>query len=328
MQPPPKRQHYVPTLHLKHFVGQQPKNHVWTYDKSKATARHSAPDETGLEAHFYSAERADGSMDTSLETYLSSVESLASPIYDDMIHADVVPEDQQRMDFAQFLALMYVRTPTMRRLYGEMSGQMLQTLTFAYGSDDKAFEGLLKRHEADTGKRLTPEEAERLQQEFIDPSNYIMNIHKDRTLPALNVSDKLAPMFFDMIWTVSSLDAGFLFTSDNPILKQYAKGSFHPAYGDGGFLNKTARISFPLSPKKLLTLSWLKSAPSRSCITRQYAENLNEARAAQSERFIYAHIHHKTILKLAAKYAATKRTVQMQGLRPKKLATVKVVRRL
>lgn len=328
MPPLPRRQHYVPILHLKNFVGQQPQNHVWTYDKIKATARHSMPDETGLEAHFYSAEQADGSMDTRLETYLSDVENLAAPIYENLIQADTIPADQQRMDFAHFLALMYARTPTMRRLYGEMSGQMLQTLTFAYGSNDKAFTGMLKRYEADTGKRLTLEEAERLKQDFIDPSKYIMNIHKERTLAALNISDKLTPMFFDMTWTVSSLITGFLFTSDNPILKQYAKGSFHPAYGDGGFLNETVRVSFPLSPKKLLTLSWVKSAPSHSYVTRPYAESLNEARAAQSERFLYAHIHHKNILKLAAKYAATKRTMQMQGLRPKNLAAVKVVRRL
>ena len=266
-------------------------------------------------------------MDTRLETYLSDVESLASPIYNDMIQANGIPEDQQRMDFAHFLALMYARTPTIRRLYGEMSGQILQTLTFAYGSNDKAFASLLRSYEADTGTALTPEAAERLKQDFIDPSNYIMNIHKGRTLEALNVADKLTPMFFDMTWTISSLATGFLFTSDNPILKQYAEGSFHPVYGDGGFTNKTVRVSFPLSPKKLLTLSRIKGAPNHSYINRHYAESLNEARAAQSERFLYAHIHHKNILKLAAKYAETKRTLHMQGLRPQKLAAVKVVRR-
>ena len=328
MPPIPKRQHYVPILHLKHFVGQQPQNHVWTYDKLKANVRHSVPDETGLEAHFYSAEKADGSMDTRLETYLSKVEGTAAPIYENLVRNDEIPTDQQRMDFAHFLALMYARTPTMRRLYGEMSGQMLQTLTYAYGSNDKVFAGMLKRYEADTGKKLTLEEAERLKSDFVDPSNYTIDIHKERTLEALNASDKLTPMFFDMTWTVSSVASGFLFTSDNPILKQYAQGSFHPIYGDGGFLNKTVRVSFPLSPKKLLTLSWSKSAPSQSGITRQYAESINEARAAHSERFLYAHIHHKNISKLAAKYAMTKRTVQMQGYGPKNLAAVKVVRRL
>lgn len=87
---PPKRQHFVPRLHLQHFAGGDPKGHVWTYDAQTGQCRSAVPEETAVEAHFYSAERLDGTMDTTLEEILAGFESAAAPIYEGLLRG-VVP---------------------------------------------------------------------------------------------------------------------------------------------------------------------------------------------------------------------------------------------
>jgi hypothetical protein len=87
---------------------------------------HSAiPEETAIETHFYSAQNTDGTMDTQIEEYLQSVESNAAPVYEALLRGEIPKDSQARVDFSIFLALMYVRTPAMRRMYAEGYSQLL-----------------------------------------------------------------------------------------------------------------------------------------------------------------------------------------------------------
>ncbi|MCU0893328.1 MAG: DUF4238 domain-containing protein [Rhodospirillales bacterium] len=109
-----KRQHFVPEMHLKHFVGTDPHGHVWTYDAKTGSVRSSTPKNTAIESYFYSFINIDGKMDTRVEQHLSDVESKASPTYEELLSEHVPLQTQGRADFANFLALMYVRTPGFR----------------------------------------------------------------------------------------------------------------------------------------------------------------------------------------------------------------------
>ena len=136
----PKRHHFNPCLHLKHFTGNQPQGHIWTYDKQSGQVRHSIPEQTALEGHFYSFENEDGTMDTRIEEHLSRVETDAAPVYGALLAGNIPKLDTQpRLDFANFLALMCARTPAMRRMYGEMHGRGLQITGYATALDPRAF---------------------------------------------------------------------------------------------------------------------------------------------------------------------------------------------
>jgi hypothetical protein len=140
---PPKRQHFIPILHLKHFVGADPKGQVWTYDAESGEVRSATPENTAVQTHFYSVEGEGGVMDTRVEDRLAVVESNAAPVYEALLRAEMPSKDSQaRANFATFLALMHVRTPTMRRIYAEMMGRGIQIMSHAYGSHPKAFESL------------------------------------------------------------------------------------------------------------------------------------------------------------------------------------------
>src|SRR4051812_28594823 len=240
-----KRQHFIPRLHLRHFIGQQPAGQVWTYDAETGDVRSSTPENTAVETHFYSFGAADGKMDTRIEEFFANAESKAASIYTSLLSGIIPPADsQERADFATFIALMYARTPTMRRMHGEFIGRQMQIMSYAYGRNKQAFEALGRRVEEAGGSVLTDEEKERLRQNFIDPSGFVMQVTKEATLPALGLADKLAPLFFRMKWSLISAANGFFITSGNPVVREVDPKSVHKFYGDGGFANKTAEITF------------------------------------------------------------------------------------
>jgi hypothetical protein len=44
--------------------------------------------------------------------------------------------------------------------------------------------------------------------------------------------------------------------SDNALTRAVDPKSVSPFYGDGGFVNRTGEVTFPLSPKTMLLITW------------------------------------------------------------------------
>src|SRR5262245_62273969 len=110
-------QHIVPRMVLEQFTDE--KGHVWTYEKTGRSPRHAVPAETGVVAHFYSFEREDGSMDTTLEQTLNEFETEAKGPYEKLLNGEMLT-GSDRYAFASFLGLMVVRTATYRRIAAKM----------------------------------------------------------------------------------------------------------------------------------------------------------------------------------------------------------------
>jgi hypothetical protein len=85
----PKAHHTVPRLHLQNFAGTNPPGQVWTYDATTGKCWSQIPEETGIQTHFYSVGRDDGTHDTRIEEMLSGFESRAAPVYESLLHGDI-----------------------------------------------------------------------------------------------------------------------------------------------------------------------------------------------------------------------------------------------
>jgi hypothetical protein len=325
----PKSQHFNPRLHLQHFAGTDPKGQVWTYDAVNGKIWSAIPDETAVQTHFYSAEKDDGTKDTRLEELLSKVESNAAPIYRELLNGNIPKESQGRVDFAQFLAIMHVRTPAMRRMAGELIGRSAQILQYAYASNPKSFDALTKQVEAEKGEAMDPAIKEKVRQAMLDPSGsgYELEVAKEATFMALAASDKLTPLIHEMKWTVIEAQDGYFVTSDNPVVREVDPKTHHPIYGDHGFRNKTAEVTFPLSPKALLLLTWDENVPEHCALQGGHVDSMNEVRAGHSDRYLYAHVRDSRLEQLAAKHKDSRPNVTTDGFGPEKFAPVKVGRR-
>jgi hypothetical protein len=321
-----KSHHYSPVLHLRNFVGIAPAGHIWTYDKQSGNSRSSIPEETGFETHFYSVEKDDGTKDTTIEKFLADVESKAAPVYRGLLEGQL-PEGQPKADFANFLAAMFARTPSLRRMFGEMQSRALQIHNYAYGKSDKAFESFVKRS-GDGRSALDEKGLEKLRNALLDPSQFEIEVSRESTLRCLSVMDRLAPLFFEMRWTLVYPVHGYFITSDNAVTRAVDPKSVSPSYGDGGFVNKTVEVTFPLSPKIMLLMTWAEKPHPQLEAPREATDGWNRARASQAERFLYAHVDDKGIAQMAAEYAHSRPGMTTQGFGPDKFAKTTVRRKL
>jgi hypothetical protein len=322
----PKRQHFIPRVHLKHFAGADPKGQVWTYDAISETVRSGTPENTAVESHFYSAEMPDGTMDTSLEEFLATIEDTAAPIYEALLNHQIPKASQGRADFSVFLGLMVSRTPAMRRMMADVKGRGLQIQSYAYATNDRAFDGLMQSMEREEGRVLGPETRELARKAMLDPSGFVMELPKERTLSALNAADGLAPIFFNMTWSVVTPQHGYFITSDNPVVREVDPKTRSPFYGDGGFMNKTAEVIFPLAPQALLFMSW-RNVARQTAFSRDLVNRVNRSIAANSDRYLYAHLCDKRLERLAAEFKNSRPGMTVSGFGPEKFAEVQVMRR-
>lgn len=127
-----------------------------------------------------------------------------------------------------------------------------------------------------------------------------------------------------MKWTLADVGEGYFITSDNPVVCWVDPQTCHPIYGDHAFLNKTVEVTFPLSPNKLLLLSWQREVPARASFPREQVELANAARAAHSERYLYAHLHDEKIARLAAEHKDLRPVTTTEGFGPDTFAPIEV----
>jgi len=320
--------HTTQRFHLAQFAGDQPKGHVWVYNKTTGRTRSDIPESISVENNFYSIERDNGTWDTRLDDWITGVEGAATRVYKELLGHEIPPYSQKKYDFALYLAVSYARTRTQQRVSTDFYGKMFQTATYAYGANDELFAAAIKDYETKHAKVLTPERREEFRDLLLNPAGKVtVSVSKDVAFWTWGVIEKLTPIFLEMEWSIVEPEHGYFITSDNPLLRQVAKGTVDSAYGDGGFMNKTVNVTFPLSPKKMLLLSHKKYPRSIWETPRQFVEAINHARASHCEHELYAHIQHKEIAKMAERYKNERPAMELSGFGPEQFAEIRSPRR-
>jgi hypothetical protein len=227
------------------------------------------------------------------------------------------------MDFAHFVGMMYARTTTMRRFAAELRGRDMQVRLYATAQNPHAFEAAIQSYEQAEGVTLDRERREEIKRFMLDPTGFRFEIAKEVTLTVLTLGDELALTLFGMAWNLMAAKEGFLITSDHPVTRAVHPDTVHPIFGDRGFLNRTAEITFPLSPHVLLCMSYSTVARRPVLLPHEVAA-ANRMRAANSERYLYAHQNHPGVVQLAQHYRHTRNQLTSTGLGPKQFAPITV----
>lgn len=152
----------------------------------------------------------------------------------------------------------------------ELQSRMFQLQNHATALHDGAFNSFIRKMEEGEGRIYTPEERAKIKSVMIDPSSFEIHIPKERTLDILGNAKPIMPLIHDMSWSVVEPERGFVISSDNPVCRVVI-GPRHPM-SDGGFLHKNVEVSFPLSPKRLLLMSWHKGLPPTFEVSRQFID--------------------------------------------------------
>lgn len=323
-KPRTKKQHFVPRFYLAQFADQE--GMVWNYDISENVVRPATPENTAVETNFYSILNNDGEYNDEIESWLQGVEGTAAAIYPKLLKGEKL-EGQEKADFAVFVSSLYARSPAIVTAYAELTGYLAQHITNVTLKDRSRFENIMNQMDAEKGKTTTQTQRDEAFAFMRDKSRYVLHVDRKRGLPALAVADRLTELFLEMAWTVLESRNQHLITSDNPVVQVNPSNDHHPIYGGGGFLNKRTNVSLPLSPTKLLTMSWVpNSNRGIQQIDKQRGRFFNLQRAHFAERYLYSSQRDAGIQALGQKYKTPGLRMQVSGM--DNLAPVVVKRKL
>jgi hypothetical protein len=268
--PGEKRHHYVPQLLLKRFcLG----GLLWVFDRETGTLRQQPPKDTAVEKHRYSRPSADGKHDTSLEEFLSYIESKAAGPLEKLGRREELSLEE-RFYLSLFLGLLCLRGPDfeagIREITDKGGKALLKELNRYGGLEEGAAE-----------KGLDPEavrdfiENEKFQ--IVPDKNYLLST---MTRGAMEVGKH----FFVCGWSLgeSPKDCCFV-TSDVP----YSLISMDPSQPAG--LTAPASIrAIPIAPQLCIVIGPGPASLLFSPIPRDLVREINRDIAMGSDRFVFA----------------------------------------
>lgn len=294
-----KKQHIVPRFYLSKFCDQD--GLVWTYSGGDKP-RGDIPEATAVETNFYSPIGADGERFDEAEKLLAEIEGNAAPLWDNLCAGKVLV-GEEREHIALFLAAQYLRSPSTVRAGAEMMASLVHHTAQFITANKEAHNQSVDKYEDETGNKISPEEREKMREFMSDPNNFSINVLRSAGLPMLGGIGNLANIFLHMKWVVGRSKDQHLVTSDSPATRVSDPKTHSPVYGDGAFANKTVRVSFPLTPSRIIELTWQGEERERVVeIPKTMAREMNGIRAAQAERFVYSSESDFGIAKLCKKW--------------------------
>jgi hypothetical protein len=307
----PKHHHLIPEMHLKHFTDAN--GMVWTYHKASGNLSQAVPRETCVQRNFYAIERELGQYQDDLEGWLGLVESHATPIYEKLLLGKI-PQGEDRGKFAWFIATMYARTPGMVRMFAEIMGSPWGTVAAMMTASRKEFEKFIDRTDEELGP-LDLQTRDQMFEILKDPTKYKINVDRSSGLGALGISEGMANIFYRMGWSLLKPEdcSTFFVTSDHPVTRIVPQKS-HLFYGDGGFMNPKVLVTLPLSPDRLLIMTWGQDTRSGPIpILSRMVRSQNKQRAIFAEAQIYADRKDAGIQTLTKKYKDQRDGLKISG---------------
>lgn len=306
-----KKHHSPPIFYLRKFTTLEPKEMIWTFDMEKDDPRCSTVENTAYIKYDYSMTSSEGKRLDHLEELIANKEKNAAPVHDKLI-SGVKITDQERADYASFMAIMLVRTHAFRQQYADIGMNLLQLQMYTAAKREDSFKSYVKQYERDCGP-LSEDQVENLRQGMLNPHKYTISVDKEWTLKALGFHDDIFPVFFDMNWSVMEARGSCYFiTSDNPLIFNVPSKHCNPLSG-GGLTHKKVEVTFPLSMKTCLLATWDKKRPNRFEINDDIVKGMNQNRAAYAKRFLYSPRNDIDIERLKDKFKGINPSLKFSG---------------
>lgn len=278
----PRRHHYVTRAYLDGFLEPNAKT-LFCYMRRKSEPFAATPANLANIRDFHSVKRADGSIDTTLETRIErEIESPGVPLLRKLASGKTNLDFQQRSRVARLIALQMVRVPYERNFMDQNNIDNLRSYIAEMDSDSERLGLPVNAIEI----AITPRDDPRLIRDWIrvTRAQILAEIKEAEEDPRhssrenlLGLADTLGVIIARMEWTVRyASGSARLITSDRPVVLSFSDGI---ALGRG-LKDLRAEIRFPLSNASVLEIKhrqWLieavrKNSPRRGFKPKQKAD--------------------------------------------------------
>lgn len=302
-----KRHHYVPKFYLNYFVTNSTEGtrRFWVYDKAGGPARIQTPINTAVEGHLYSFETAPGTRDDSLEQALSTLETKTKPLLDRWQDRGIAATRQEQELIAQFLAVMYSRSP--KTIQGITEAKEIMGIEFArFLADQPDMIGEFLDRERLAGRPHVPSLEEMVDHlRNVEERFEIMVNRENSLIQSFKLAEKVAGELLDMNWCLCHAPSRtFFVTSDTPLCI-FARTSRDRALLGAGVGLPNAEVTFPISPTVCLLLD-RRHAKGKMAVGKQFVRRANSRMVANAERLIISAYRSDTITALVTNYSFTR----------------------
>lgn len=253
---------------------------LWVYEADR-DPRKTKPKETGFENYFYSYE-VEGEKVHTVEQILGSIETVVAPILKKLVGGNFDLTQEERSEFAGFIALSYTRTPFYRKISNEITELLQKKLTELAADVPGYFERVLPQ----VGVTENVEEEAGKLRKFVKSGFEVEQVDKGYAIKmAFNMTLTLIPVVERMSWVfyITEDKARFIAT-DATISLFDTQGS--PFTGIGFASSPRAEFRFPLSRNICLVGNW-QGMSGPSDIPPTVVRDINKVAMYYSRRFVY-----------------------------------------
>jgi hypothetical protein len=307
----------VPKFYLEYFIeaGTDGKRVLWVYDKKSNQPRPQTPVNTCVEFGFYSFQTPDGAKSVEMEAALSQVESGAKAILDRLLgNPNGLLTADDIVALSLFLALMHVRVPRSMQSVSEVIAA--GAMQFAKGSAADTEEiARYYRETKDQDHKYTEQEFAKLLPE-VDERVTVKVDPKYALFQGFTIFPKVAEILLQMNWCLCQAPANRHFvTSDSPVCVFSRPLPGYAAFGSG-LIRPDTEITFPISPKLVLLISWRYKQTKAYVSSGAFVREMNRRMAWSAQRYVISPFCSRSTTELVREASATTRQPKMD---PKRL---------
>jgi|SRR5579872_6607917 len=253
----PKKQHYVPKFYLKSFG-----NPIYCYDKLNDKIYLTNPKDIGQQNHYYDLKDLPAG---TMESLLSNGDGRFSQAYNRLLSVRDLSKltTSEKVNFFNFLAVQFLRTPDIRYGIKEMTDKVLENI---FGKD---------------GMKVVSQD---LKVSYTDDS-----IRKLQARMIIEDTPKISYLLSKKTWLLKENNTDIpLWTCDNP-LALYNELEFSNGMGNLGIVSPGIEIHFPLTPKLILMSYDPKTHVISSVkMDREHVRHHNSYQVTSSTQYLYS----------------------------------------
>ncbi|MFH2044293.1 MAG: DUF4238 domain-containing protein [Pseudomonadota bacterium] len=244
MNPTARRHHFLPQAYIAAFTKTGSKeDKFFVFDTSTGKSFCTSPLNVAVKRDFNRIDIDDMPIDA-LEQNLSSFEGQVIKVIQKIIKSEEYPNDEDLNWVLNFLCLVAIRNPKLRKSFNDAQEQTLNKIGDILVSDKKIWDNYMKKIR-ESGTIINENVSFEEMKDFIENRKYVVKFHPSHNLDVeFETFDKILPMLGQRTWSIIIVpnDGPGFICSDHPVSLAYKNGRSGPI----GFALKETEVFFPL----------------------------------------------------------------------------------